>query len=315
MPDPIKPVIVLGLARTGTTGLVNAIYRNFELACLSHPLHYGAHEIKPIYNTIYWGDLKVDANWSHFIDEYETCDAFVLSHLHPDQAGEWRGDDFIDFIFNLMDTMTTSQSTQSWVMKVEPEVLWFPQGQSFLEKLHNRYGPVDFLVPKRAFSAYLNSYVHMPGRSMSLRRRGLGFLIALMLGGARFGVFWRNIGQLSSYGHKVKQVEFDQITNRDEGFLSELEKGFSLKRRKNQLKAHLANSSQVNIKDELGSVAFAFARLCRSKVISNAILWGFHKMKKLPKPLSYRLQLLDQDPESLKKQLVASGDKTLIDLL
>jgi hypothetical protein len=310
-----KPVIVLGVARTGTTGLVNALYENFEAACPYHQLHYGAHEAKPIYNQSYWGDFSDEQQWQQFKSNYVTCDYFVLSGIDTDEFDQLRGVDFFDFIFNLLDKMADRENVTSWLMKVEPEMLWRKEGRSFLKKLYHRYGSVSFIMTQRDFSGYLNSYINMPGASRRKRQNKIGYVLSLILGGARYGEYSRRRNGIISQGHDAIKVGFNSLVEDRVRLLSEIRSSINLKSRDRILDSAIRNSSHADTKRLLGKWSIIFSKVFTFPMVSGLVLWFYEKMRMINRPVSYRLKLNDENPAELKRQLRASGDLALLDLL
>lgn len=166
----VKPLLVLGLNRNGTTWIQNILCNHPEIVGAQHKAHWGAHESGICRNILYWGDLSNNDQFIRFLELYSSADNFKLVKGDKDYFYENRPKNFTEFYLELMDNYARKENVKYWVTKLDPLFYKFPEMlEDFLERAKDRYDEIKFISIKREYKKVLESSMNMQGVSKNLK--------------------------------------------------------------------------------------------------------------------------------------------------
>ncbi len=143
----VKPIILLGAARNGTTMLCNLATEHTEISSVQHRLHWGFHESNIYENIKFWGTFKTLDQYLYFLELYCSMDTFQITSLSKEHFyRENFPKDFLDFYFEMMDEFAIKQGSTYWLTKIDPLYLIDDKEMKiFLDRLKERYGEIKFI--------------------------------------------------------------------------------------------------------------------------------------------------------------------------
>lgn len=213
----IKPIIVLGSARNGTTMLCNLITEHPQISSVQHELHWGLHESNIYENMKYWGPFETLDKYLFFLELYCSMDTFQITGLQKqDYYNKQVPNDFLDFYFEMMDEFANKQGTAYWLTKIDPLFLLDNNDmKKFINRLHERYGEVKFISVQRGIIDVIRSYLKMEGKQKKLRETVAGKTFAFILGVVRYNSHYKKINLLLQE-HNGLAFEFEAVVNNQE---------------------------------------------------------------------------------------------------
>lgn len=114
----ITPIFVLGLQRSGTTWLANALSGHPRIAAVDSEDHNGVHE--SIFFSHFareYGPLSEEGNFDRFADDFTASDYFILTGLHADWFRERRPQSYPEAFSCVMDEYARRQGAGYWLEK------------------------------------------------------------------------------------------------------------------------------------------------------------------------------------------------------
>ncbi|MCF7914825.1 MAG: sulfotransferase [Spirochaetaceae bacterium] len=317
----ITPVIVLGIARNGTTWLGNLLAGHTEIAAAAHFLHHGVHESNILLNKRYWGNLETVDEYISFVHLYASEDYFKLVQGDIDYFLKHRQPDFYRFFFELMDRHAVKNSRKYWTTKLDP--LFYlddRERNEFVHALLSRYPRTRFVAIKRSLIPYLNSYLNMEGSSVRLRKKKSVRLAAIFLGVLRYINSYKKIGKIIN-DNKGLQITYEELLENKEHVLARIAAYVEIASDEfNETEYRPNTSFQSAQKSELNSFHRAVAKalygiLHRSTFGPSFLLRMYQRIKSTPAPLFHRLIKYEYYQNELKDELEKKGSFQLLEKL
>lgn len=120
----IMPVFVLGIQRSGTTGMANALAGHPALAAVEAGDHHGVHEsIVFSHFARAFDDLNSAETRKRFLEAFTTCDYFLLSGLSPGAFSARPFTTCAEAFRILMDEIARRQGASGWIEKTPNHTL------------------------------------------------------------------------------------------------------------------------------------------------------------------------------------------------
>lgn len=209
----LSPIVVLGIARNGTTWLCNSFVGEKDCAVLHHPLHHGSHETNELHHYLYWDDITESDKYIDFLGRYSTLDDFKLASGEIEYHLRNRPSDFFEFFCDMMDRYASMSDCSRWVIKLDTLFYLFPKYRNqFFDHLSYRYGKICVIAAQRELKTAANSYLNMEGKYNSLRRSRLLRPFALWLYVCRYIVYRAEIREIIKR-HNGLLVDYEDMVN------------------------------------------------------------------------------------------------------
>ena len=180
----VNPIFVLGLARNGTTWLVNSLAKNDNIVTPTHWLHYGAHETNFAKMQKMWGSFKTADEYVRFLGKWSIDDVFILAQGDISEMLSYCRDDFYESFFDVMDSFARKNGSKYWTVKMDPQLFWDNGLNEFWNRINQRYSDPKLVAIRRDDDEAIASYLNMEG-SYHRMRTGRGRFIAFFLGYSR----------------------------------------------------------------------------------------------------------------------------------
>jgi hypothetical protein len=138
-----KPIIILGVHRSGTTWVANILCIHSNIAGIQAERHYGIHEsaffclVKDRF-----GDIRKDENYIEFIETFSNSDYFILSKLDKEYFYKNRATSYEQFFKMMMDKYAEEQGTEFWLEKTPAHLL-------YVKEIRNLFPTAKYIVIKR----------------------------------------------------------------------------------------------------------------------------------------------------------------------
>jgi hypothetical protein len=117
MSEPI-PIFVLGIQRSGTTWMANALSAHPDVTAVQAEDHQGVHEsIFFSHFAAQYGDISDDERFEGFVRDFAACDYFMLSEVPESWFRDRRPRTYPQAFRCLMDEMARREGTRYWVEK------------------------------------------------------------------------------------------------------------------------------------------------------------------------------------------------------
>jgi len=130
----INPIFVLGIARNGTTWLMNALSKNEHIVTPSHWLHHGAHETNFATMQKRAGSFDSTEEYISFVGKYSVDDVFILAQGEISDFLSRKRQDYYEMFFDLMDSYAEKNAAHYWAVKMDTFLFWRGGGGNrFLE--------------------------------------------------------------------------------------------------------------------------------------------------------------------------------------
>lgn len=181
------PILVLGSPRSGTTWLGNILASHREIAGAHADVHWGSVEC-PLYQIQEWaGDLSDDRHYIHLLETFAASDYFRLVAGDKESFYKNRAKDFYEMFFDLMDRFAALESSDRWVVKLDPPYYYRAAARAELfNRMNQRYRRVEVVAIIRDFPSVLRSYLNMESQSSLYRFGPIKLRIAVCLEAARY---------------------------------------------------------------------------------------------------------------------------------
>jgi hypothetical protein len=112
------PIFVLGIQRSGTTWMANALSAHPAVTAVQAEDHQGVHEsIFFSHFAAGYGDISDDERFERFVKDFAACDYFILSEVSESWFREVRPRTYPEAFKCLMDEMARRESARYWVEK------------------------------------------------------------------------------------------------------------------------------------------------------------------------------------------------------
>ena len=314
----LRPIVVYGTARSGTTLLTNLLLSHTNVAGLAHPLHWGAHEIPLHEIRRYWGDLGRRENYARFLRALADSDLGRLADMDLDWWLRNPVEDEFEWFLRFMDRVAMLRGRSHWVVKLDPKVVSRPRAWDRLWSLMSgRYQDLSLVCVHRAAADVLRSYLRMPGRSFQRRQSVAGRWAGQVLGLARYSLHGRDLRRLMSLP-QAKLVEFEELVEDTEAVLRRLENRIgNLGSREDVEFPRNTSFRDEAATDEPGRTMHAADRallrvLERRPALAAATVHTWERLSRAGMPLYYRLREAELDPAGLAAEFRRTGHEALI---
>ena len=287
----MSPVLILGMARTGTTWVGNILMRNFQLFTPSHFLHYGVKES----NLYTYNKLFERVPRDKFLEEIRNTDLFRL--LTPDisKLENENFDNFYQLFFHLMDQRTLEKRKQSWFTKLSPEFIYdYRNFEHFEKELFKRYPEYRLIIISRSELDYIVSYLGMPGFKADLRRY-LKYL-SLLIGLSRFRLFYKNIDRLKS--KQQMKLRYEDLIQDYHKSCQQVSKFLGLNFNQTQEEA-LRNDTSCKSAMKTNLIFKFIDFLTKSNFLNYWIIKIYSIFSNSKPNFHYRIDLFENDPQKL----------------
>ena len=308
----ITPIFYLGAPRNGTTWMGNILNQVFGIPSASHPLHYGVKESAICQNNLYWGDISNVDNYIRFLSIYSEGDFFKLVGGDKEFFYARSYNNFYSFFFQLMDSLAEREGKPYWCTKFDP-LLFIKSDQKkiFEKELLSRYANVRFIAINRDFYEYLRSYINMPGKSFN-RRNNLK-VIALLLGTARYTVYYREISNIINK-YKGLSVKYEKLIEKYEEQLVTIESYLNLSSKRTEVLTKRNRSFRPKSEDDgILKYLYPFLRLLKSIYWICRVILKIYDFKKIENPIYYRLLKEKYFQKDLMNNLESTNNLILLD--
>ena len=240
----IKPIIILGVNRNGTTMLANKILENYEVSGLNHPHHYGFFESNMFPNHKYYGSLNSKEKVEKFLNQYSLSDAFLISGLEKKEMLGQSYRDFIDFFFTMNEKMAIKNEHSFFLIKLDPDIF---NAQSNINLIFNRikerYKDHYVLCIKRKYQDYLNSQLFMTRSNYSGLKARFIKSFKKMTSTAYYHFYYDKMEKFVLNDPRYFTLKFEEVL-RDEGSLFNILDSVPIKKRKEKISiSSIINSS------------------------------------------------------------------------
>ncbi len=336
------PILVLGIARNGTTWLGNIFAAAEGVAAAEHPLHHGIHESNILKQSRYWGRLDETDAYIRFLHLYASEDYFSLAGGRMETFLGMRFESFYHFFCELMDRYADKTGGRFWTTKLDPLFYIYPRElDEFLALLERRYGQAKFVAVRREIEPAIASYLDMEGDAHGLRKRGPFAYLSILLGVLRYANAYRRIGRIVDERGGI-MLRFEELTGDMSSALAKIAAytglpqeafgespyspntsfsgsgsgadgvsadGFPAKapssRPDREVKRRLSAGERLFV-----HLAYAFARLL--PFFPPLLLRLYESLKPKKPPLFHRLIKREHYPEQLKEELRKKGSVNLV---
>ncbi len=306
MEEEIKPVFVIGAARTGTTWLSNTLKDNFGLYTPSHFLHHGVKEP----NLWQFQKLCERLERKQFLDLISESDNINLLVQDSASIRSMKFDSYTELFMRLMDQNAQKKGT-SWFTKLDPDYFYSTSNlKKILEPVNLRYVSPRFIVIKRSFDDYLTSYINMPGRYFTSRRSSILRAFFCVLASMRYHNLYKISNSLKGQVLKVNYDDLKDNYNRELTRISDF-LDLPIISHHSPAKSNFSNKTTDSIFRR--SSTRLFTRLFTSiKVNSLCLLWYDLLFRRNDQTVYRRLFLLENNPNKLREQLKQSNEMELL---
>lgn len=312
----IKPVIVLGNARSGTTWLSNLVVTNFKFVSPFHPLHYGIIETNLLRNKIYFESRS----WNKNTDAFYNCiipflgsDLFTSTGLSKEKflSFDFKHRGFYDLFFDLLDDLAISRNSSGWITKLDPLFyVYRDELRVFTRCLHDRYKEVKYISIIRPYHDNLKSYINVTGPKFSSRQLLIRNVMSYLLGAARYRYFNSSIENYMGV-RKGLRLSYSDLGNAD------IASRLALFLQEEIVLAELGNippntSSQNQGRKYLVWLGTLSRWVTTSTAISRIIVAAYEAFRKSFNPMKFRIIASQHNSKHLVEYLTAMGDQLLI---
>lgn len=322
MKKDIKPIILLGAARSGTTWLSNLILEKFPVASPFHRLHYGILETNILRHKEYFVFRNYSSNVNTF---YNVMTAFLNSDLaialNSDQKKclgfDFKQAELYDLFFDLLDDFTIKQGKETWMTKIDP-LLFIKKEELtlFLSCLKKRYKEVKFISIVREYHENQISYMNVTGPKFQSRKTIVGSAMAHLLGAARYRYF-NNSSERIIREFSGLALTYDQLLKDKAGVMEKVSSFFGM--------PMLVEGQGLNIpkntskQNEKVRYSRAFSSFCHALFaadgLSHYFLKTYEKARAKNCPFEYRITAEKYNTAYLEKYFDGTGDLLLKELI
>ena len=321
----IKPVIILGNNRCGTTFLGNLIVQNFEVSTIEHPLHFGILESNIYSYKKYLGDFTNLNNYIHSVEQFVQSDFHILSQLPQDYFYKNRQASFYHLFLSLMDEHARLNYKSAWVTKLDPNLFADKAELAlFLNIIKERYKEVKFILIKRNYTDYISSLMNMNGRGKKNVSGGL--IRRNVFIGHKAAIYFHNYREMEKLAKENKGlfIRYESIIKDKEQGLKDIGDylGQEINRDRSSEKDYKRNTSFHSDRSKKKS----FSKPAKLWKIIYSILPSFdsfvvrlankHYLKPpINSPFWWRMKKAKYFKAEFKKELVDMNQAQLVDIL
>lgn len=218
----IQPIIIIGVNRNGTTLLANTIIKNFKVAALHHPLHFGFFESNIYVNDSYYGTFETKEDFEQFLEIYAQTDAFAIAGIEKEWFLNRTYTRFIDFFLDLHEELCRRSGSNRFLLKFDPGIFaHYSDLKDIMALFNHRYASLKFICIKRDFEEYLSSQVHMNNTSYSGLKGTLRKGLKKWTASAYYHYFYKKM-QSFNLRYSGMHLKFKELTQNKEKTLEKI---------------------------------------------------------------------------------------------
>ena len=210
-----QPIFLVGIQRSGTTWLANLLGEHSQIASVTHPKHFGAHE-SCYFECIYgrYGDLASQANYVEFVEVMSASDFFVLAGADKEFLYNLYPATYEQVFRKVMDALAEREGKQLWIEKS-------PEHTLHMTEIAEYYPDARFVAIQRDARQQIGSELKMLAvrEDEQKRERRLRLVIRSIL---RWAYYKRVIDEYEKSSNRIYVIQYSHLSQDTETELRRL---------------------------------------------------------------------------------------------